>query len=1393
MAIYKSGILQAMGAEYISLTDVDDVFLEPGIHYLKDVYSVLVDGTKEEDGVEGVTKFTYDAWTIICSNTNISNQGGATPSRIQLWFPIGNSDSDSPYYISDTKSFFFIRTRNRNETSDGWGSFRMYSAGEAVRYVKSEDGFYLVNNKDFTHPEILSDRTKADKINTFKESTFAGTKYKVGEVIPTSSKFVNAQVLEVDNSGRPTKITLTDDSLTDTEGSGCTITIRMPDFSFTSGVNYSVNDIIETNDPDINAKILEVDEFGMPTDMELTESPTNKSNGGGCVVTINNSIVEIDRFGNLQESKLKSSLISPYIFNYQDSYVYELNFDDIYDNSDLAGGNSDYGFAYTPFSFENFNYSLIDKYTGKKIIGEINFNTSKHPYTPSINPGSLIWYGFVDVDGKVVTDAGQGYNNGDTFEFIVDGNTFTGTVVDASSYPIKISTDIPNGPTDILWSLSHGIYSTTTLTGNGVGLKVIITHAIQPPNYSIDPTHSNPDIPDKSLVWSGVKTLTNESMTKIGVIFIPFTIDFDMTINGVLTHIQEQGTVTVAGVYGIKPYWIASNFNTVSFNTTSAEGWSIGDNFTITIQGVKYNGEILDTSTDPYNIITDIPQNSDKSLTGQYIAVSEPEDSSKKNLVVNVNSVDSHTYKLGNSYVDPHGGYDPAFYSNSQVDILLNQLKLPNGSDWNIVAYSGIQDNRQFKELIRTTTIANDTKDRSDYKIPTESAIADWVESKLDNDVVKSLVSSWSSSGEKIHLVLSSGKDASVVTVPYASDVQDGLIKKELFTQINADHNTILSLQGLDSIAAELGENPTQAQMNKAWSDAGKGAPVEGNKIINTSEGDNQGHNWMYLNMGGVVQWYDVGSGNVAVATNEIQGVVMGTVPDTEYDYLSDIVKQTGSAINFINETLTTTISGVEDFTVDVHNTDSNGNIIAYTLKYKGKAPAQGVQEFMLSAVPFKGSHTTPLYYTNVVTVDSSAASGYINKESYTIDGITGNYSGYVINSFVNPIECITNIPVKTSTDITGIYNTTSTNGSGSGLKVKVVSTPYFENVDFRLNITSWTLPSNTVQITDLDGHMAVQGVSTLADQVTFLRENKADKKEITITSSDSSIVIDKPEGFENDPKFDLKFNLAGSTQWVTLTGLIDGITDSWDLTNYFTGLSTSNVEFYYGDGILIPGVDYTFTSSVIINQGGAGYEVGQVVMLDNDAQRYAKVTGVGISGEILTAEITTALATPTDGTGASLSAQFLFKSLKEPYMNSANNRTFMAKAVKLALISELSGVTAVVDPTNTINCGVQDNTATIGLNVQAVFRANSAQPCYINLTTPSPTMGILTQGSLVGLLQQLTNNMDYVMKNAVWKYNTNANRVEIAVQDDAVTPKANTDIIRIRPADLGQDVNPAE
>ena len=42
MAIYKSNILQATGAERITVADVDSVYLEPGLHFLPEVYTVVI-------------------------------------------------------------------------------------------------------------------------------------------------------------------------------------------------------------------------------------------------------------------------------------------------------------------------------------------------------------------------------------------------------------------------------------------------------------------------------------------------------------------------------------------------------------------------------------------------------------------------------------------------------------------------------------------------------------------------------------------------------------------------------------------------------------------------------------------------------------------------------------------------------------------------------------------------------------------------------------------------------------------------------------------------------------------------------------------------------------------------------------------------------------------------------------------------------------------------------------------------------------------------------------------------------------------------------------------------------------------------------------------------------
>ncbi len=1311
MAIINRFIQQAAGVDNITITELNSNRYHAGLYKLTESLAIYRDK----------------------SNPNIYYIGEHTNATLYKEFDhcsiIANSDvrhdPTSPSSYTPTTQIIIpyndtvdsqiteIFFRYNNE-SGAWSDLSKIQSGESIRGVQTEEGFYLVNNDDPINPVVLSDRTKMDKILNY---------------------------------------------------------------TFTEGSNYKPGDIIPTNEPGMNAYVVTVDEFtGGITKIALTKEPVTTTKGKDATVTINTeiegSIVEFDKFGNPIPSDFKADYVKPYEFTYQDSYVRELDFDEVYDESELAGGSSDYGFAYTPFSFTNFVYKLIDKATGEELEGKVDFDFEKPMYIPAQDPGNLVWYGYVN-STKVLADisSAKNYVDGDTFSFQIGGNSYTGTIVNSAQDPWVLTTTLP---VDI-GAITTGLCDTTTLTGSGTGLKVWVSPSVVCPCHSINVE----DIPDRSLVWSGVKATINESTTKIGTICIPFQFKFDIKVNGEVNHIVEFGTITMTGVYGLRNAWTSSNYNTITPVSDVAENWNNGDKFTLSILGTTYEGQIDDVLTEPFTLHTNIPQTTNVQMTGVYSAIATAP-SKGTGLLINVDTVKSFTYKLKNTYVDPHGGVDPAFYDNSQVDVLLARQRIQSGTLNNIVAFAGQEG--KFNELVRTESVNKDPEKRSDYSIPTEAAIGDYVESKMDNDTITNLTSEWIQSGEQLNLNKSSGDVASSVLVPYASETQDGLIKKGMYNQINADHTTMLSLQGMVFIGADLGETPiSQTTCNDAWAASGKPGPVIGNKIINTSAGNNQGHNWMYLEIDGTTKWYDLGSGNVAVATNSIQGVVMGTEPDSDYDYNSSIVKQSGSAVNFINETLTTTAAGAEAFQVKVMNTDSDGNITKYEL-----TPKTGVDRKMLANIPFTKSHTTALYYNTSYVIDASSAHNYVNQEKFTIDGIPGSYEGYVLNSTLDPILCITNIPSKTNTDISGTYTTTSTTGSGRDLRVIVTSVPYYETVTFRLNITSWENPLDTIEISDIDGHMKASGVGILAEHTKFLNQTKADREEITITSNDNTISIHKPEGFENYPRFDLSFNLAASTVWITLTGLLDGVTSEWDITPYLQGVSTSDLEFYYGDGILFAGIDYMFKTNINVLSGGAGYEVNDIVMLNNDT-RSAKVLSVDSTGQILTAALSTSLPSTTSGTGADLAAQFIFTSLKDPVMNSAKNRTFMVKGTKLSLVSDLSGVTDVIDPTGTINTSVKDNVATIGLNVNNVFRANPVQPCYITLTTPSESQGILSQGSLINILQSLTNNMKYVMDNAVWKYKNSDNRVEIAVQDATITQKKDINIIQIRPSDLGQ------
>lgn len=1313
MAIINNFVQQAAGADNITLEQLNSNKFLSGLYKVIEPVSIYQSNSDPSiyymGRQAGASLYReYNKCSVIICGDVIYTERSSNYYNPTTQIIIPYNDDDP--FIKE----YFIRYNN---DSGAWSTLTIFQSGESVRGIKTEKDYYLVDNTNTNYPIVLSDRTKLDKT--------------------------------VDN------------------------------YSYTGGSRYKPGDIIETDaSPDVNGYVVAVDpDTGAITKLVLVDEPITATEGAGATVHVNTEIegsfVVFDKLGRIKESdiKLKANWLKPYEFTFRDTYDYELTFDTKYDQSSLAGAGSDYGFGYAPNPFSNFEYIVINKDTGERVTGTATYDYSRAPYISRVNPGSLVWYGLVDNSDKVValSEGLTGYNNGDTFEFVLDGSTYTGTIVDTTQDPWTITTNLP----DDAGAIVNGYVKTTTLSGSGQGLMLYVRPIVPQPGKSIGLA----SIPSGSLAWSGIKVKVGTSMTKMGSINIPFQFNFDMQVNGETTHYVEYNTITVNGYYGIHNKWLASNYNTVTPNSTGAEKWSVGDSFTVLIKGNTYHGQILDTNTDPYTITHDIPQTTDADMTGTYIAV--PEGSSKgEGLFIDINTVQSYTYKLDNIYVDPHGGYDPAFYANSQVDILLARQRVQAGTPDNIIAFSGIEG--RFNELVRKETISTDKSDRSHYAIPTELAITDYIEKMIDNDTIANLTDKWIPEGLQHNLNKASGETASSVLIPYADSTTDGLIKKELFDQINLDHTAIQSLKGLDSIAAELGTKSqiTQAKLNQAWTAAGKGNPVEGNKIINTSEGDNQGHNWMYLNMGGVVQWYDVGSGNVAIATNSIQGVVMGTAPVTTYGYYSTIVKQVGSAASFINETLTTTAAGATQFKVTINNTDSEGNVVDYSI-----SPTTGTERYMLANIPFTKSKSTPLYYITSYTIDVSGATGYQTRENFSIDGTP--YVGAVINATTNPILAVANIPTKSATDISGLYTTTSS-GSGTGLKVLIKCEPYYESIVFRINITSWEDPCDTIEISDADGHMKASGVKTLSEQVKFLYKNKADKQEIDLTSKDGTIAIKKPEGFEDYPRFDLSFNLATSTVWITLTPLLDGHTQEFDITSYLQGISTSNLEFYYGDGILVPGIDYNLHINCNILNPGIGYKVGEVVMLNNDT-RGARVAEVDAQGKIVSATVTTALVTPTDGNGADISAEFIYQHLKTPAMNSADDRTFMVKGVKLALISDLSGITEIIDPTGTLNAGVQGNVATVGLNVDNVFKANAQQPCYMRLNTLGATQGIITEGSIFDLIQNLSNNMNYVMKNAVWKYNTAANRIEIAVQDEAIVPKANVDIISIRPSDLGQ------
>lgn len=517
----------------------------------------------------------------------------------------------------------------------------------------------------------------------------------------------------------------------------------------------------------------------------------------------------------------------------------------------------------------------------------------------------------------------------------------------------------------------------------------------------------------------------------------------------------------------------------------------------------------------------------------------------------------SRKYKIENNYVDPHGGKDPVFYETGYIDTVIAEQMSPAGTALNIMAYTGIQG--KFGELIRTQIIADLSSNRSHLKIPTEKAIADYVDNQLLDKGIASI--EYFHDTHKIKVIKTNGEELET-EIPLASETVDGVMSKDDKQALNNLIALVATLTGTAKISGNFGVNPSQTDLDNAWKNNASPKdipPVAGCEILNFDQEPPVGHRWMYLQVGKkadgspIMQWIDRGTGDTSTATNTSLGVVKGVAPDNGFQYTADMLKQNVAAYGYETKPLKSVTDPM--FTIYIDSIDGAGNITGYHLD-----PTTGPNYKMYNNIKFRNDAVLPTPNAMCTKAFSSSTVG---------DTV------YVpMTDMTNPVLALgwyirdtNNVYAQVAARNSNIYT------------LLIVETPYLE-VGF--DVLSWEGgPAEGWSSVNSSGELHTNGYAALSDTVQRMRVNKLDKKGLTIRSLDSYITV---QG--ESPNYSIGMNVTGAQKIVNLTSLLDGKTSQWDLNNYSTltdidaVLTGADHLWFYGDGIMWPGKDVTYNVS---------------------------------------------------------------------------------------------------------------------------------------------------------------------------------------------------------------------
>lgn len=305
----------------------------------------------------------------------------------------------------------------------------------------------LLELEDTSDRHEKSLRTKANQVLEIFNIIAKGSGYKEGTTIYDQAVEHVLDIDAVDERGGILSVSLSEKESADSSY------LEVID----GGFNYSVGDIIETDDPAYRAIVTMIDANGAILQTDLTYEPTTETIGQNASIRVSrgsDAIISMTSYPTIHFQNINDG--------YQNKIVYYLN-------SDLT----------TPYEM----IAYPDFVNVQKIID----HTTSSYYALSYR-----------IDSKDALN----YLDGDTF--IVDGTTWTGTIDDTSTSPYTVTVNIPVSDANNL----AGTYTTTAQTGAGSGLQIIVGSEYHPQvttNKEFNDYMSNHDLYFNSILDNAIK------------------------------------------------------------------------------------------------------------------------------------------------------------------------------------------------------------------------------------------------------------------------------------------------------------------------------------------------------------------------------------------------------------------------------------------------------------------------------------------------------------------------------------------------------------------------------------------------------------------------------------------------------------------------------------------------------------------------------------------------------------------------------------------------------------------------------------------------------------------------------------------------------------------------